>query len=74
MKVIFFSKYSIFYVDLEDEIKFRENLHAFELKPLISVIYDKNACERPSTCEKAVVRLPIALKDITNNLICLILV
>ena len=30
MKVIFFSKYSIFYVDLEDEIKFRENLHGFE--------------------------------------------
>ena len=23
---------------------------AFEVKPLISVNYDNNACERPSTC------------------------
>ena len=23
---------------------------AFEFKPLISVNYDKNACEQPSTC------------------------
>ena len=46
----------------------------FEVKPLISVNFDKNACERPSNCSKAVLRFPITLRDITNNLIGLILI
>ena len=46
MKVILFSKYSKVYVDFENAIKFSENLTvlkriAFEVKPLISVNYDK---------------------------------
>ena len=54
MKVIAFSKYSKLYVDFENAIKFSENLTvlkiiAFEVKPLISVNYDKIACERLST-------------------------
>ena len=50
--MIFISKSSKFCLDFENAIKFSENLTvlsriAFEVKPLISVNYDKNACERP---------------------------
>ena len=55
MKVIFFSKYPKFYLDFENRIKIPENLMVlkivvFELKALISVSYDENACERLLTC------------------------
>ena len=55
MKIILVSKYSKFYVDCVNAIKFEENLIilriiAFEVKALISVNYGKNACKPPSTC------------------------
>ena len=48
MKLIFFSKYSKFYVALENAKKFEKimmvlKIIAFELKALVSVNYDKNA-------------------------------
>ena len=55
MKVILFSKYSKFYVDFQKALKFQKILMVlqiivFEFKPLVSVNYHKNACERSSTC------------------------
>ena len=55
MNMISFSKYSKFYVDLENAIKFQKNLMsleiiAFDVKPFISINYNKNASEWPSTC------------------------
>ena len=46
---------------------------AFELKALISFNYDKNTCEGPSTCEKAVLRFQIPIRDIIHKSICFIL-
>ena len=55
MKVTYCSKYSKCYVDFENAIKFEKRLMvfkiiAFELVAGVSVNYEKNACDRPSTC------------------------
>ena len=47
---------------------------ASEVKLLISANYENSACDWPSTCYKAALTFPIALRDIENNLICLILI
>ena len=56
MKAILFVKYSKFYVALEkcqqnsQKILMVLKIIPFEVKPLISLNYDKNACEQPLTC------------------------
>ena len=47
---------------------------SFEVKVLISVNYEKNACEQWSQCEKAVLRFQIQLRDIIHNSICLMII
>ena len=48
---------------------------AFEVKPIISANYDKNECIRAAVnLLKRVLRFPMALRDIPNNLICLRLI
>ena len=78
MKVTFFLKYSNFYVALKNAIKFAENfmvlnIIAFELVARVSVNYDKNAWERPSRCEKLVLRFYIPLRVMIHNSVFLIL-
>ena len=46
-------------------------LIAFEVKAVISVNYDKNACEQPSMCYKALLRFEIEIRETTSILICL---
>ena len=48
-------------------------LIAVELVAGVSLNYDKNACEQPSTCKKASLRFQILLRDMIHNSICLIL-
>ena len=55
IKVIFFWKCEKLYIDLENEIKLEKILTvlkiiAIELVAGISVIYDKNTCDGPSSC------------------------
>ena len=49
------------------------NINLFEVVVGVSVNYDKNTCDRLSTCQKAVLRFRIQLKDMTQKSICLIL-
>ena len=46
---------------------------AFEVKVPFFINYEKKACEPRSTCQKAVLRFQIALQEIINILICLLL-
>ena len=46
---------------------------AVELVAEISLNYDKNTSDRPSTCEKKVVRFQIQLRAMIHLSICLIL-
>ena len=46
---------------------------AFELVVRVSVKYANNTCDGSSTCEKAVLRFQIRLRDMIINSICLTL-
>ena len=45
----------------------------FELFPGVSLNYDNDTCDRPSTSQKLVLRFQVPLRDRTHNSICLIL-
>ena len=71
----FFSKFEKFYIDFKNAKKTAESFSilgvmAFEGVKVISLIYDKNTCDRQSTCYQTVLRFQTWLTGMFSNSIC----